>query len=458
MSKTITNLSVERAGDKIILPDGMSWDEGIEWLKRKKDEAEREVAISAPISGYHPLDVAAAFHKALANLYGWTALIPTPGFFGSNPPAFMTIPTGPNGESIQVPWGRLKVPNIAGHLQTNVGAGLDGRPTFILSGTTKQKDMVQVDRIVKEIREVLLHSSIFRSKALRVEFDPDNPMRPPDFMDLTGINREGLVFSKWIEELVDTTLWTPIRETEAARRAHIPLKRGFLLEGPYGNGKTLCARVTALEAVQNGWTFIYIEKIQDLKQALEFARMYQPAVVFAEDVDRVDDGSRSDPFNEILNTIDGVEYKKSEIFTILTTNHVERLHKSMLRPGRLDVVVEVRPPDAEAATRLLRLYAGELLDPQTDLTEAGKLFAGKSPAILNEVVQRAKLANLRRGESPLLSGDDFLVSIRSLQPQLVLLEGEAEKTIPPVEKALEQVGKSMTRELENRVAALEDKF
>jgi len=453
-------VGVMRSGDQIILPEGMSEDTAILWLQRKKEEEQREVAIHAQIPGYHPLDAAHAFNLALAELYGWTSLVPTPGFFGSTPPQMLSIVVDAEGTTRQIPWGRVKVPRITGFLNTSVAPGSNGKPAFTIGGTTKQKDMGQVGRIVAKTQELLREKSIYRGKAVRVTFDDDNPMIAPEFMDLRGVDQRGLVFSKAIEELVDTTLWTPIRNSDDARGMNIPLKRGFLLEGPYGTGKTLCARVTAELATRYGWTFIYLESVNDLKQALDFAQMYQPAIVFAEDIDRLDDGGRQEPFNELLNTIDGVEYKRSEIFTILTTNHVERLHKSMLRPGRLDVVIEVREPDAEAAARLLALYSGALLDPETDLTEAGRLFAGNSPAILNEVVQRAKLAALRRGGSLMLKGGDFETSIRSLEPQLRLMKGDAIQPRKSIEIAAAELGNALlgsaTKDLQDQMSVIKE--
>jgi SpoVK/Ycf46/Vps4 family AAA+-type ATPase len=77
-------------------------------------------------------------------------------------------------------------------------------------------------------------------------------------------------------------------------QAHkVPLKRGVLLEGPYGTGKTLTAFVTAKKCVENGWTFIMLDRVAALKEALTFARMYAPAVVFAEDIDRSVEGERT---------------------------------------------------------------------------------------------------------------------------------------------------------------------
>ena len=71
--------------------------------------------------------------------------------------------------------------------------------------------------------------------------------------------------------------------------------------------------------------------------------------------------------DEILNVIDGIESKGTEIITVLTTNNLGNITSAMLRPGRLDAIVSVRAPDAKAAQQLVRLYAGTLLAADDDL-------------------------------------------------------------------------------------------
>jgi hypothetical protein len=72
-----TNVEIVNQGDQIVLPEGMSATKGIEWLKRREQEDEREVGINEPIEAY-PLDGAHAFMVALKRKYGWQSLVPTP--------------------------------------------------------------------------------------------------------------------------------------------------------------------------------------------------------------------------------------------------------------------------------------------------------------------------------------------------------------------------------------------
>ncbi len=174
-------------------------------------------------------------------------------------------------------------------------------------------------------------------------------------------------------------------------KARIPLKRGILLEGPYGCGKTMSANVTSKICIENGWTFILLDDVGALKDALLFAQRYAPAVVFSEDIDRVIE-QRDDRGNDLLNTIDGILAKDSQVITVLTTNFVEKLDKAMLRPGRLDAVISLRAPDADSVQRLVNIYARGLLADGENLIAVGEALAGNIPATIREVVERSKLA------------------------------------------------------------------
>lgn len=433
------DITVVREGHQIVLPEGMSMDDGIEWLRRKKVEDERVVAINEQIDAF-PLDGAYAFHKAIANKYGFAGLIPTPGFWGPKPPAMIGVSVSPT-ETVQVPWGRVQIPNIDGFLATFVGQK-DGRQIFVIGGEVKQRFKKEISELAQATRKIVKEESIYKQKAIKVAFpdispeDFDPTAHAPKFIDTKNVNEDELVFSKDVAMLVQDSLFTPIEHTQKCRELRIPLKRGILLEGPYGTGKTLTAYVSAKKAVSNGWTFIYLETVKDLQRAIFFAQQYGPAVIFAEDIDQVLKGGRSDEMNAILNTIDGVDTKSSEIIVVLTTNHVELINAAMLRPGRLDAVVPVRPPDDLAVGRLIRLYGRGLIDDNADLTEVGKLLQGKIPAVIREVVERSKLSAVTRTkgqEDFRLTGDDLVSAAKSMLAQIDLINPNQKPQPSPME-------------------------
>lgn len=407
---TAKDVSILRTGDQIIVPKGMALREAREWLRRKEEDEEKTIAINEEIDGY-PLDGAHALVKVLQEKYGFISLAATPGFFGSRPPMMIGVEVGVN-KSVQVPWGRIQIPNIEGFLQTGI-AEKDGRPIFLLAGEVKQKHRDEIAELAQRTRDFLKTGSIYRGKAVRVSFPDEQEFDPkdcPKFMDVSKVTGKELVFPEETSKLVKTALFNPIRKTARCRKYRIPLKRGVLLEGPYGVGKTLTAYVAAKLCEDHQWTFLYLDKVKDLKKAIHFAQQYQPAVIFAEDIDRVLGGTnRNDEMNEILNAIDGVDTKAAEIIVVLTTNHVEQINPAMLRPGRLDTVINVRPPDAEAAVSLVRMYGADIIPEDEDLTAIGKKLAGLIPAVIREIVERSKLAAIGRDEDD----DDAEMIVRS---------------------------------------------
>lgn len=444
--KKFKDVAVVRRGHEIVLPEGMGYNQGIEWLQRRRDEDEKIVAVQEDVDAY-PMEGGYAFMRALQRTYGFTSLINTPTMFGPKPPQLIGLEIG-IGETAQVPWGRMQVPDVEGWIGTTIATKDNDRFVFRIVGEVKQKEKHKVAALAALTRKIVAEESIYRGQAIRVKFqDPTeetaDPYISPRFMDTSGVRANELVFSDEVMEQVNTSLFTPIERTELCRKYGIPRKRGVLLEGPYGTGKTLTAFVTAAKAVQNGWTFVYLDNVAQLKQAIMFAKQYEPAVIFAEDIDQViGDQDRDEETNEILNTIDGVISKTSEILVCLTTNHVETINQAMLRPGRLDAVISVRPPDATAAEKLIRLYARGLLEKKQDLSGVGELIAGQQPAVIREAVERAKLravARLKEGEALTLRAADLELASKSMLSHLELLVPLEEDGRSDVEKAADSL-------------------
>lgn len=398
-----TPVGLEFRGDKIVLPEvngePMAYDMAIRWIQRKATEEDEIIGIHVNFPGA-PLDGLVAFHRAMAEKFGWTSLVPTPSFFGSKPPVMVGVPVGP-GKTLQAPLGRMRVPGIEGCLQSHLK--VDENPAFVIAGEVKRKYQPQVDEIIAATRKFLKEQSIYKGQAVRVSWewqrnhcDFDVFANAPKYMELDPSLESTLIFGDKVANDLDIGLFTPIEQSAACRKYGVPLKRGVLLYGPYGTGKTLTANITAIKARRNNWTFVYLDSVLDLKQGLQFAQLYAPSVVFCEDIDRVMSGQRSLELDEVLNTLDGVDTKNGEIITVFTTNHVERLNPAVLRMGRLDALVEVAPPDAGAAERLVRLYSRGLLEGGADLTLIGERLAGKIPAFIREVTERAKIAAIAR--------------------------------------------------------------
>ncbi len=427
---------IERHGSKITLPSDpadMPIDVAIEALKRKKADEETVLDVHEFIDAF-PMDGAVAFAKALRRIYGLANSVPTPGFFRDTPPKMLTVETGPGPEDkIQVPWGGFQVPGIDNPIHTAVARGTRG-PEFVVFGKVKKREAYILKELADLTREIVAKESIYRGQAIRLRADGNitDFDTPPQFIDAQKTKVEELVLSRDVEEQIQINLWNLVEKTAACEAARIPLKRGILLEGPYGAGKTLCALITAKKCVDHGWTYILLDRASGLQQALEFAKRYEPAVIFAEDIDR-STSERDEKANDLLNILDGVLSKSSRIMVVLTTNHVEKITQAMLRPGRLDAVISVTPPDAEAVGRLVRIYGAGLVAPGEPLDDISRELAGQIPATVREVVERAKLGAVGR-DSSTVSQADLLVGARYMQNHLRLLNRPTHQQISPEER------------------------
>lgn len=445
MQKAFTNIDVEikRHGKQLILPSDpapMDYDTAIAVLEQKKKDEETKVKIYEPIVEAFPWDGSLAFFKAMCDTYGWGQAVKTPpkSFFDpGSEPISITIEVGFN-ERTEILWGTFRIPGISGELETGVTRE-GNRQVFCLQGWVKKKHLHKVRELAELTRKYVKESSIYRGKAFQLMVDEDGELEwniPPKFLDTSLIKPDELIFSKALEEQIYTLVFTPVLHTEYCRKNGIPLGRGILLEGPFGTGKSLTAAIASRLCELNNWTFITISEASALQAALDFGKIYQPSMVFAEDIDRVTTGGRSVEMDRILNTIDGVTGKHSEVITILTTNEAEKINPAMLRPGRLDAIISLRAPDAEAVERLIRLYARGLLSATADLEKAGERLAGEIPATIREVVERAKLFAIHRTGSPdiTLTGEDLVGAAESMKQHLELLNKERNAELSPEEK------------------------
>ncbi len=389
---------VERFGTALTIPERMSIDQAVALLMARKEYEEKEVIISRDYDTF-PWDGAHALQKVLEKKFGWAQAVPQRHFFGENPPQMMTIDVGP-GQKQEVMWGQFTLPTVEGLLKTDTTRNAAGRVGFKLAAKVKRKDEATVRELFDEVGAYIKDHSIYRGKAIKIRFlDGDGdviPLPEPKFMETDHIVESQLIFSEDLRAAIETNLFTPIRKARDCLLNGIQLKRGVLLGGTYGCGKTLAAAVASKIAVDSGITFIYAERADELGRAVEFAKQYQSpaAVIFCEDIDRSMSGGRTVDMDEILNVVDGIESKNSNIIVVLTTNALESINQAMLRPGRLDAVIDVTPPDSLAVEKLIRFYGGVMVSQFSDLSEVGRVLAGNIPAVIAEVVKRAKLSQL----------------------------------------------------------------
>lgn len=413
----------------------------------RKDKAGDEPAEFQFSFKCHPWDGAIALGKAINAVFGFSFGESTFNFSeGQQLPLMVEIQTGTKPEEkISVPWGKLTLPGVEGTITPES----DGNDTFILHASIRRKHEEQVKVLVEEMRRILKEESIYQGKAVRLDWEEQmlsEPLLTPSFMQLAGLDESQLVLNASVREEVEISLFTPIDKRQEVKDAGIEWRRGVLLwSSEYGTGKTLAATITAAKAEAAGITFVMCDG-DKLDQALQFAKGYTPAVVFCEDIDGNLIATRTAQVNDMLNELDGVTSKETDVMVVFTTNSVDSITKAALRPGRCDAVIEFSLPDAHTAEALIRRYAGSALAPSDDIAEAVRGLVGNSPAVIAEATKRARLAAIRTGEK-VITPALLITATRTMQGQIALLRRAAVVTPSQLEKAADVVGRYLEQAL-----------
>lgn len=409
-SGSVYSASVVRTGDKVIVPEGANLPDVISALRRQHESEQQivRVHVTMPVA---PWDGAMALKKAIEKNLG---VFNQMNCACGNPDCGvhqMDVEIG-IGESIRVPWGTFELPGMEGAEVTTRMSEEEGRNVFACEVKCKRRYEDRVRRLLDTVREIASKESLHRGKAFSISFHDEDgdllDMPKPKFFEFS---KDVPIFNAALTKAIERNIMVPIKHPQSIIEMGESLKRSAAFVGHYGGGKTLLASHIARVATENGWTFMYVKDAKELPMALQYAQQYQPVVVFAEDVDRIAGLERTDDVNDLLNQLDGIDSKSSQIMTIVTSNHPERINPAMRRPGRIDLFLEVLPPDSDTVGRMIRHYAGAMLDAQADLTEVAAKLAGESPARIRESIGRAKLAALGRTGRPntLITAADLMV-------------------------------------------------
>ncbi len=423
--QNVTEDALLFTGTQFVLPEQMEGkiDEVVEFLTDWNLQQNAEFQFLRTFN-FKPTDGAAAFTRAMKRVFGTTGIgKATYSFFGKRPPQYRSIPSGPGGQTLQVPWGKVSFPLLDATFTLGASATDEYGVVFTISVEAPKKHQARIEGFFSVIADELVNGSIYKGQAITAH--PEEPQ----FVDTSGIDPAKIIYRPEVYEQLDVNLWAPMRYTEALREAGIPLKRAVLLEGPNGTGKTLAGLRTAQIAQENGWTFILVRAGDDPFGALVTARMYAPAVVWIEDLDVLASAGISavegrKAIARVLDTLDNIQSKGAEVMAGFTSNFADKLDKSVVRPGRLDAVIPVGSLDADGYERLVRVLVGDNLDSEVDFTQVAAAYEDFLPAFAAEAAQRAVRYSITRnaGKPAAIRTADLVDAAYGMKAHLELMD------------------------------------
>ena len=271
-----------------------------------------------------------------------------------------------------------------------------------------------VQRCFSALESEVGEARSYRGKILSLEGDADYRGRSRGVMvhQLSPVRREDVILPEATLKLLDRNVLGFVTSRAQLRRLGQSTRKGILLYGPPGNGKTHTIRYLA--GVLPGHTTLIITAAQValLAQHMKLARLLQPTLVVIEDVDLIGrDRDQMGPceeslLNGLLNEMDGLK-QDADILFILTTNRPEQLESALAsRPGRIDQAIEVPPPDECGRRKLVQMYGKGLPLGDVIVDECAQRTKGVSAAFIKELMRRIAQASIARdGGTTVKSGD-----------------------------------------------------
>ncbi|WP_406817266.1 AAA family ATPase [Mycobacterium sp. M23085] len=236
------------------------------------------------------------------------------------------------------------------------------------------------------------------------------------------------------QALTEAVLW-PLQHPDTFARLGIEPPRGVLLYGPPGCGKTFIVRALA----STGQLSVHAVKGSELmdkwvgsseravRELFRRARDSAPSLVFLDEVDALaprrgqsfDSGVTDRVVAALLTELDGVDPLR-DVVVLGATNRPDLIDPALLRPGRLERLVFVEPPDAAARREILRTAGKSIpLSADVDMDEVAAGLDGYSAADCVALLREAALTAMRRSiDATDVTAADLATARENVRPSL----------------------------------------
>jgi transitional endoplasmic reticulum ATPase len=236
------------------------------------------------------------------------------------------------------------------------------------------------------------------------------------------------------QALTEAVLW-PLQHPDTFARLGVEPPRGVLLYGPPGCGKTFVVRALAstgrlsVHAVKGSelldkWVGASEKAVRELFRR---ARDSAPALVFLDEVDALapqrgqsfDSGVTDRVVAALLTELDGINPLR-DVVVVGATNRPELIDPALLRPGRLERLVFVAPPDPGARQEILRTAGKSIpLSADVNLDRLAGELDGYSAADCAALLREAALAAMRRSiDAAEVTAADVAAARETVRPSL----------------------------------------
>lgn len=262
------------------------------------------------------------------------------------------------------------------------------------AGHSKQKKMLLIqsndDTVAKEfwqsIKTLAKPRTLYCGKNIKYSYDCI------DFVISDPQEWDDLILDEKLKKEIYVNTIDFINRKDELSKYDIPARRGIILAGEPGTGKTLICKII-MHHGENITCIVadssYMLEFEYIRNLYRIARDLTPSIVFIEDIDFVGESRlrfKSSAINKLLEILDGIE-SSAEVITIATTNYLDSLDNALYRrPRRFDRIFEINLPDEKQRSQLIAKLANKIPIPEEIHKYLVARTEGCTPALIQEIV------------------------------------------------------------------------
>jgi cell division protease FtsH len=330
---------------------------------------------------------------------GWK-IVRTLGYRGTKP-VYIDVSTDCDKSENLLMNGQLMLEKGDSHFVVTVDINLRWRNSVQVESPAHRER--EIKEFIDGIKTIAEEQNFYRGK--NIEFG--GRLR---FLNLSDRQWDSIVLDAQIKREIRANTIDFLNKRKCFIEYGIPQKRGIILAGEPGTGKTVICK--ALMAEADGITCITtnaysLDADEYITELYELAQDLSPCIVFIEDIDligqnRQELGYRSGPaLLSLLAVLDGIEEKK-EIVTVATTNCIDILDKAIKhRPSRFDRMIKLSFPSLEQRKELIRLLSQKIPVDEATQCYIARQADNCTPAQLQEIIYSLVIERSDEGASPL---------------------------------------------------------